>query len=84
MDGFDMDLPRPRNRDIAGGGYQHGQIVGSTDAKAEYPTSRPIEPADFNAIIYHALGLKNDDTIPDRNGRPVDLLPKGEVLSELL
>ena len=76
--------PQAQSILIAGGGYKHGQIVGSTDAKAEYPTSRPISPADFNAIVYHSLGLKNDDTIPDRNGRPVHLLPKGEVPRELL
>ena len=76
--------PQAQSILIAGGGYKHGQIVGSTDAKAEFPTSRPIAPADFNAIVYHALGLKNDDTIPDRNGRPVHLLPEGEVPRELL
>lgn len=76
--------PQAQSIMVAGGGYRHGQIVGSTDAKAEYPTSRPIVPADFCAMIYHALGLKNDDTIPDRNGRPVHLLPTGEVPRELL
>lgn len=76
--------PQAQSILIAGGGYRHGQIVGSTDAKAEFPTSRPIEPADFSAIIYHALGLNRDDTIPDRNGRPVHLLPSGQVPTELL
>jgi len=69
---------------VAGGGYRHGQIVGSTDAKAEFPTSRPITPAAFSALIYHAMGLKKDDSIPDRNGRPVHLLSEGEVPRELL
>ena len=76
--------PQAQSILLAGGGYRHGQIVGSTDAKAEYPTSRPIQPEDFCAIIYHALGLKNDDTIPDRNNRPVHLLPTGEVPRELV
>ena len=76
--------PQAQSILVAGGGYKHGQVVGATDSKAEYPTDRPIVPADFNAIIYHALGLKHDDTIPDRNGRPVHLLQSGEVPRELL
>lgn len=75
--------PQAQSILFAGGGYRHGQIVGSTDSKAEYPTSRAIGPADFNAIIYNALNLKPDDTIEDRIGRPVHLLPSGEVPSEL-
>ena len=76
--------PQAQSILFAGGGYRHGQVIGSTTAKAEYPASRPIEPADFNAIVYHALGLPADDTVPDRNGRPVHLIPGGSVPHELL
>ncbi len=69
---------------LAGGGFRHGQVVGSTNSKAEHPTSRPVKPADFNAIIYHALGLKPDDTIKNLGGRPVHLAPDGKVPAELL
>jgi hypothetical protein len=76
--------PRAQSILFAGGGYRHGQIVGSTNDKAEYPTSGAIEPADFGAIVYHALGLDPRQTIPNLSGRPVHLLPGGTVPKELL
>ena len=76
--------PQAQSILLAGGGYRHGQIVGSTNDKAEYPTSRPITPADLNAIIYHAIGLSPDDTILDHSGRPTKLVPGGEVPNELI
>lgn len=76
--------PQAQSILIAGGGYRHGQIIGSTDAKAAYPTSRPVGVEDFCAIIYNALGLSANDTIIDHTGRPMHLLPSGEVPKELL
>ena len=57
---------------------------GSTNDKAEFPTSRKMGVEDFCATIYHALDLKIDDTVVDHSGRPVHLVPSGEVLRELL
>ena len=76
--------PQAQSILFAGGGFRHGQVIGSTNAHAEHPTSRPITPADFNAILYHAIGLKPDDTIDDTSGRPVHLVPGGEVPREML
>jgi len=76
--------PQAQSILIAGGGYQHGQIIGSTNSKAEHPTSRPVSPADFNAIIYRAMVLKPEDTIRDRSGRPVHLVPGGVVPPEMV
>ncbi len=76
--------PQAQSLLIAGGGFRHGQIIGSTNSKAEHPTSRPIGPNDLSAMIYHSLGLKPDDTVNDLTGRPVHLLPGGEVPAELV
>ena len=76
--------PQAQSVLIAGGGYRHGQIIGSTDAKAAYPASRPIGVEDFCAIVYHAIGLVPNDTVVDHSGRPMHLLPQGEVPRELL
>lgn len=76
--------PQAQSVLLAGGGYRHGQVIGSTNAKAEYPTSRPVGVEDFCAIVYHALGLRHDDTLIDHTGRPMHLLPGGEVPVELL
>jgi len=76
--------PQAQSILVAGGGYRHGQVVGSTDSKAEYPTSRPLSPNDFCAIFYHALGISPDTTIRDHSGRPNKLLAGGEMPRELL
>ncbi|MCH2200377.1 MAG: DUF1501 domain-containing protein [Fuerstiella sp.] len=69
---------------FAGGGYRHGQVIGTTNDKAEHPTSRKIGVEDFCATVYHAVGLKASDTIHDLSGRPVHLVPSGEVPHEML
>ena len=76
--------PQAQSILFAGGGYNHGQIVGSTNDKAEYPTSRKFGVEDFCATVYHGLGLKIDETIIDHSGRPMHLVPSGEVLRELI
>jgi hypothetical protein len=76
--------PQAQSLLISGGGYKHGQVIGSTNSKAEHPTSRKVGVEDFCAIVYHALGLRLDDTLIDPSGRPMHLLPSGEVPRELL
>ncbi|MCA9043304.1 MAG: DUF1501 domain-containing protein [Planctomycetaceae bacterium] len=76
--------PQAQSILLAGGGYKHGQVIGSTNDKAEFPTSRAIGVEDFCATIYHALGLSIEDTIVDHSGRPTKLVPGGEVPRELL
>jgi hypothetical protein len=76
--------PQAQSILLAGGGYRHGQVIGSTNDKAEFPTSRKIGVEDFCAIVYGGLGLKPDDTIKDPAGRPMHLLPAGEIPRELL
>lgn len=76
--------PQAQSILLAGGGYRHGQVIGATNAKAEHPISRPVRVEDFCAIIYHALGLDIHDTLIDHSGRPMHLVPSGEVPPELL
>jgi hypothetical protein len=76
--------PQAQSILLTGGPFRHGQIIGSTDSKAEHPTSRPIGVEDFCAIIYHAMGLKPDDFVMDLSDRPVHLLPGGQVPREMV
>jgi len=76
--------PQAQSILLAGGGYRHGQIIGATNDKAEYPTSRKIGVEDFCAIVYRAVGLRVDDHVLDLSGRPTHLVPGGEVPAELL
>jgi uncharacterized protein (DUF1501 family) len=76
--------PQAQSILLAGGGFQHGQVIGATNDKAEYPVSKPVSVEDFCAIVYHAMGLRVDDTIMDLSGRPTHLVPSGTVPVELL
>ncbi len=69
---------------VAGGGMQHGQVVGSTNSKGEHPEDRPLTPADLWATVYRHLGINQDATIADHTGRPQFLLPSGEPIRELI
>lgn len=75
--------PQAQSVLLAGGGIRAGQVIGSTNAKAEYPTSRPISPNDFTAIIYRSLGISPEFTINDHSGRPTKLLSSGTAPAEL-
>ncbi len=68
---------------VAGGGTRPGQVVGATNPRGESVTDRPVGPNDFSAIFYHALGINPETTLENHAGRPIHLLPGGEVPSEL-
>jgi hypothetical protein len=76
--------PQAQSILLAGGGFRHGQVIGKTNDKAEYPETRPISVEDFCATVYHALGLHVDDQVIDLSGRPMHLVPGGKVPSELI
>ena len=68
-----------------GAGIQTAQVIGSTDKQGGFPTTRPIDPKEILATMYHLLGIDaSRTTIPDRSGRPTLLLPHGSVVPELL
>jgi hypothetical protein len=67
---------------MAGGGVRGGQIVGRTDARAEYPAENPIGPEDVTKTVYHAMGIENLEAT-DLGGRPYSLLEDGRALTQL-
>jgi uncharacterized protein (DUF1501 family) len=69
---------------LAGGGLRVGQVIGSSTAKGEVPKDRPIEPYDVLATVYRHLNIDPRMTFPDTVGRPMSLLEKGQVISELI
>lgn len=69
---------------VAGGGMRTGQVVGSTNAKGEYPQERPLTPNDLWATMFRHLGIDIHHTFPDHAGRPMPILPYGEVIRELV
>jgi hypothetical protein len=69
---------------LAGGGMKMGQIIGSTDARGEYPDERPLQPNDLVATIYHHLGIDPAWEVVDRTGRPRPLLDRREPIAGLI
>jgi uncharacterized protein (DUF1501 family) len=68
---------------LCGGGIRGGQVIGSTTADGGEPKDRPLVPGDLLASIYRALGIDHRLTLPDRQGRPIPLLPDGTPIREL-
>jgi hypothetical protein len=56
---------------MAGGGIRGGQVYGSSDRSAAYPSSNPVSPADLAATIYHCLGIDPRAQTTDQEGRPL-------------
>ncbi|QDU94663.1 DUF1501 domain-containing protein [Lignipirellula cremea] len=69
---------------IAGGDYRMGQVIGSSNDKAEVPTSAPYQPQNVLAMIYRHLGIDPGRTYPDHFGRPRYILEEREPIRELL
>jgi len=69
---------------LGGGGVKGGTIVGSTDRLGTRPNSRPVEPANIHATIYHVLGIDPKLQLLDPSGRPVSVLDDPTPISELL
>lgn len=63
---------------VAGGGIRGGQVIGSSDRRAEHPASRPLTPADLFATVLHRIGIGTTQLTN------VGILPQGELIDELL
>jgi len=70
---------------LAGGGFRHGQTIGSTNRLGEVPDSRPVHIQEITATMYRGLGIDTmSTTLLDRTGRPQYLLDHREPLKELI
>jgi len=70
---------------MAGGGFRHGQVIGSTERDAGQIKERPVTPSDLAATIFHHFGIPADVQYLDYRGRPRYMLEeKGEAIRELI
>ncbi len=76
---------------VAGGGFKSGQVVGSSDAKAEEVKDRPVYPVDLLGSIYHLAGIDPAATLPHPMGIEAHVLPSasegvksGGILKEIM
>jgi hypothetical protein len=69
---------------MGGGGVKRGEVVGATNALGEYVTDSPVTPQDLAATIYHALGIPLHTWYRTQDGRPVELVPEGKPVRQLV
>lgn len=70
---------------MAGGGLNHGQVIGRSDKEGGQIADRPVTPGDLAATIYRYFGVPLESTYDDPTGRPYPILPNGgEPIRELL
>ncbi|MEI8383134.1 MAG: DUF1501 domain-containing protein [Planctomycetota bacterium] len=67
---------------LGGGGVKTGHVIGASDNFGAVPAERPVSVPDFVATVYHALGLDPQAEFMAQ-GRPMKMLPQGNVVNEL-
>lgn len=68
---------------VAGGGFRHGQVIGSTERDAGQIKERPVTPGDLAATIFQHMGVATDTTYLDSRGRPRFVIDQGKPIAEL-
>ena len=68
---------------LAGGGFEGGRVVGSSDSKGGVPKSSPYRLECVLALMYRHLGIDPAATFNDHSGRPRSLLDIRDRLKEL-
>jgi hypothetical protein len=68
---------------FAGAGVRGGLVVGQTDRRGAFVTRRPVAPADVAYTIYDAVGVDPHRWLIHPEGRPVEILDRGEPVREL-
>jgi hypothetical protein len=63
---------------FAGGDYQHGRIIGSTDKTGSEVKDSPFAPNDVLRTVFHHFGIPANTQRTDNNGRPRYLVEGGK------
>jgi hypothetical protein len=63
---------------VAGGGFQGGQVLGSSDAKGESIKDRPVYPWDLIGSMYELLGISPTATLSHPQGKAAFVSPTAE------
>jgi hypothetical protein len=69
---------------MGGGGIKRGEVVGATSATGEVVVDSPVTPEDLAATIYTALGIGLHTWYRSQDGRPIELVPEGRPVRQLL
>jgi uncharacterized protein (DUF1501 family) len=55
---------------MAGGGIRGGQVFGSSDARAAYPSEHLVKPEDIHATIHTLMGIPLNTELRSAVGQP--------------
>ena len=69
---------------LAGGKIPGGAVVGDSGEKGEKPARDPAHWKSVAATIYRAAGIDPDAMLKNSMGRPLRIVPQGEVIKGLL
>ena len=69
---------------MGGGGVRMGEVVGATNPLGEFVIDSPVTPQDLAATIYHALGIPSHTWYRSQDGRPIELVPEGKPVQQLI
>jgi uncharacterized protein (DUF1501 family) len=70
---------------LAGGGWRHGQAIGSSSRLAEEAKDRPVHLHEVFSMLYHHMGIDvNTQQLFDTVGRPQYLVDQRRLINELL
>jgi uncharacterized protein (DUF1501 family) len=69
---------------MGGGGVKLGEVVGATNPLGEYVVDNPVAPQDLAATIYHTLGVPLHTWYRAQDGRPIELVPEGKPIRQLV
>ncbi len=75
--------PNVMSMSLAGGGLNHGQVIGATEPDGGSILNRPVSPGDLAATIYKHFGVPLDGQYIDRRGRPRNFIETGSPIHEL-
>jgi len=62
---------------MAGGGLQHGQVIGSTDARGGAINTDAVRPQDLAATTFKHLGIDLHAHWTNSRGRPIPIVAEG-------
>ena len=62
---------------MAGGGFNHGQVIGSTDRRGGSIESSSVRPQDLAATTFRHLGIDLNAHWTNNQGRPIPIVAEG-------
>ena len=69
---------------MVGGGFKQGLVYGASDKIGAFPALNALVPGDIIATMYNQLGIHHEAEIRDQLGRPLRLVPSGDVIPDLV